>query len=306
MRRSRELGNTRDKYIIEKKIREKNKQTKKEEKMKRRIEKRQRKQEKKTDIREQNLRIIWEILQENPLLRQWEVVCCDLYWTLINRPNSLKTLKEILSTIWIKPLKKYHEIIQKNKKEEVESIYKSTDGLKFWEYVIGKFDEHTKSEIDGTKIFSDTIEFLKKIKESWYKLAIVSNISEDFEAPLRKFIPDWLFDYEIFSYKVWHMKPDIEIFNEIKKVAEEKDGLVLEMSDMLMIWDSIKDDIEWAINAWMIPIIIKRKDNISTDNNEWSNEIEVIRKTPIEYNKEKNLIIIHTLYDLFDILWIDY
>lgn len=303
---SRGLDSTKDIYKKEREKKKKNKQTKKEKKEQRRIERRQKKQEKKRDIREQNSRIILEILKEDPLLRQEKVVCCDLYWTLINRPNSLKMLKEVLSTIWINPLKKYHKIIQTNSKEEVEWIYKSTEGLKFWDYVIGKFNEHTQSEIDGTKVFSDTIEFLKKIKENWYKLALISNISEDFKIPLRKYIPEWLFDYEIFSYKVRHMKPDIEIFEEVNKVAEKKDGLVFKMSDMLMIGDSIKDDIEWGKNAWMKVMLIKRKDDISTDDNEWSDEIKVIRKTPIEFNKKKNLIIVHTLYDIYDILGIDY
>ena len=52
------------------------------------------------------------------------------------------------------------------------------------------------------------------LKEKWYKLAIISNLSKEYEEPLRNLIPEWLIDYESLSFKVWEIKPNSKIFEK--------------------------------------------------------------------------------------------
>jgi len=237
-------------------------------------------------------RLMHEILESNPLLRQKKVICFDLYWTLIKRPNSLKTIKSIFKIFGVEPFKKLHKVVQTVEKKDVKSKCEEI-WLKINKYIMDLFDSHTEKEIDWTVIHEETLEVLKALKDNWYKLAVISNISEDFEKPFRDLIPDDLFDYKVFSYKEKVMKPDKLIFERTRNYAN-KDGknntdstIEYKMEDMIMIWDSLKDDVNWAKNAWMDAILLDRG---------WSE---------ISFNKEKNIIKINTLRSLYDIFWIE-
>jgi len=243
-----------------------------------------------------NSETISEILNDNPILRQKKIICFDLYGTLIFRPRSYWKAKYFLRNLWITPFKKYYNIIQTTKKEDIKPAYDSVDGFKMPNCALHILQKHTDEEVKNTKIYPETLAVLRKLKNSWYKLALVSNLSQDFEAPLRKFIPDGIFDYEALSYDVWAVKPDQIIFNQIYDVAKkdaESDGYELKKDDMIMIWDSKKKDIDWAKGAWMDAVLLKRENKDS-------------KKTEkISYDKENKFITIPTLAELIDILWID-
>ena len=295
MWRNRESAEIREEKQEKDEEKAKKKEIEREKKEKRREERRSRKQEKnirdKSDANIDNSEIIGKILEENPLLRQKKIICFDLYWTLIYRPHSLGSAKHFLKKVGIEPFKKYYDIIQTNRKENVESAYDSIEGFKMPKRAIHALQEHTDEEVKNTKAYPKTLWVLKKLKNNWYKLALISNLSQDFEIPLRKLIPNDVFDYEALSYKLWVMKPDTKIFQKIlddanKDLPGQSENFVID--DLLMIWDSQKHDVDWARNTWMDAILINRKlENVNFD-------------------EEKNLIIIHTLTDLLDILWIDY
>ena len=292
MWRNRESAEVREEKQIQKEEKAEKKKKDKEKKNGRRWNNRLKKQEKKisksrVDIKEKNSEIISEALQDDPLLRQKKLICFDLYGTLIYRPHSHWKAKLLLKNIWIKPFKKYYEVIQTNRKEDVESAYESVEGFKMPKRAIRAMQKHTDEEVKNTKIYPETLAVLKKLKNSWFKLALISNLSQDFEAPIRKLIPNWIIDYEALSYKLWAMKPD---FDKIFEKAKDDTDLFneYEIKDMIMVWDSKKSDVEWAKSVWMDAILINRKsENMS-------------------YDAEKQLITIHTLSDLLDILWIDY
>lgn len=295
MWRTRESAEVREEKQIQKEEKAEKKKKEKEKKEQRRGERRLRKQEnriKKTpDAIEENSEIIRDALQDNPLLRQKKLICFDLYWTLIFRPHSHWKAKHFLKNVWIKPFKKYYEVIQTHKKEDVESAYESVDGFKMPKRALRAMQKHTDEEVKNTKIYPDTLAVLKKLKNSWYKLALISNLSQDFEAPLRRLIPNDIFDSEALSYELWVIKPDAKMFQKIlddvnKDIPEQSEKYTID--DLLMIWDTQKHDVDWAKKVWMDAILINRK----SEN--------------INFDEEKNLIIIHTLTDLLDILWVDY
>ena len=297
MWRTRESAEIREEKQIKKEEKAEKKKKEKEKKDQRREEKKQKKQEKRLKkesvISEDNSEILSQIQQNNPLLEQKKIICFDLYGTLIFRPHSHEKMKHYLKSVWIKPFKKYYEVIQTNKKEDVKSAYDSVDGFKMPSRAIRALQKHTDEEVKNTKIYPETLAVLKKLKNSWYKLALISNLSQDFEAPLRKLIPNDIFDYEALSYDVWVTKPDEEIFNKILRDANKDSNKwnssdKYEVEELIMVWDSKKSDVDWAKNAWMDAVLINRK------------------AEKFSYDSEKQLITIHTLTDLLDILWIDY
>lgn len=226
------------------------------------------------EINQENILHNWENITQ--LLKQKKVICFDLYGTLIYYPHSYERLKDCLKIIWIKPLQKLGYIAQ-TQNIDIESANKKVKGFKMPHKVIKKLVEHTADNVKSTLIYPNTLEVLEKLKEKWYKLAIISNLSKEYEEPLRNLIPKWLIDYESLSFNVWYVKPNSQIFEKIK------DDSWVDFWDMLMIWDSMKLDIDWAKNVWMDSILLDRKEN------------------GIKYNEKKDLIVIHTLEDLLDI-----
>lgn len=278
------LHKSQEERIIMDEIKREKKEAKAEKKSARQKENREKKRKK---------RLMREILESNPLLRQKKIICFDLYWTLIKRPNSLKTIKSLFKIFGVEPFKKLHKVVQTVEKKDIklkcEEIW-----LKINKYIMDLFDSHTEKEIDWTVIHEETLEVLKALKDNWYKLAVISNISEDFEKPFNDLIPNDLFDYKAFSYKQKVMKPNSLMFKKILDDAnddakKDTDNIIeYKMEDMIMIWDSLKDDVNWAKNAWMDAILLDRG---------WNK---------ISFNKEKNIIKINTLRSLYDIFWIEY
>ena len=293
MWRNRESAEIREEKLIKKEAKEEKKRLEKEKKEQRREERRLRKQEKKAknkiEIKEESIKDFSEILHDNSILKQKKIICFDLYGTLIYRPHAHEKLKHNLKGIWIVPFKKYYNVIQTTRKENVDSAYESVSGFKMPDRAIRALQKHFAEEVANTEIFPESLEVLKKLKINWYKLALISNLSQEFEEPLRKLIPWDTFDYEALSYDVWTMKPDGVIFNKILDDANAgRTSTHYNMDDMIMVWDGKKNDVDWAKNVWMDAILLNRKLEKSS------------------YDKENNLIIIHTLTDLLDILWIDY
>ena len=112
-------------------------------------------------------------------------------------------------------------------------------------------------------------------------------MSEEFEAPLKKYFPKNLFNHKILSFKVWKSKPDTTIFKKTLKTVNRKNKKTKDpeytMKNMVMIWDTPKDDIKWPIDAWMYAIWLDRNAD------------------KMYYDEKRNCIVIHTLNDLLDI-----
>ena len=124
------------------------------------------------------------------------------------------------------------------------------------------------------------MEVLKYIKWKWYKTAVVSNLWKDYAESLYRLIPEWNFDYEVLSFNIGFVKPDSKIYEHLKKISW------IDFKDMIMIWDSLKADVEWSHGVWIIPIHLNRDE-------EW---IEEVHKNWIDF------IQISTLSDLKEIL----
>lgn len=195
----------------------------------------------------------------------------DLYGTCIYYDKNLLELKKILSLISKNTISELRKILQTRPINIEDAWFDIPD--KF----IKDINNLIQKNIESSGIYTDTLDTLEYLREKWYKLALISNLSKEYEKPLRDLIPAWTFDYEALSFNVWEMKPNSWIFNHIK------DKSWIDFKDMVMVWDNLDLDIKWAQNVWMDWILVDRK-------TEW-----------INYCKKNNIVIVNTLSCLKDI-----
>ena len=193
-----------------------------------------------------------------------ELIAFDLYGTCIHRQKQFfgkwfsiwKDLKTILET---NPID-----INEMEKWKIEFNWKhfkiSSNDLK-----------NIRNDIASILLYPDFNGIIEYLKSKWYKTAVVSNLAKPYEEPLRKLIPSWSFDYEALSFNVWAMKPDQEIFKYLKDLSW------IDYEKMVLVWDSLRSDVEWANNLWIKPIYVNRSHRTPIENTEkhWINLIQI-------------------------------
>ena len=228
----------------------------------------------------------------NKLLKNKKVICFDLYGTLIYQQTSLRNKiknymkskkNKIEADNWY--VKKVLKLLKKWEKSDldIKSINQELPEShidKLPEADVEELQNYIKEDLEKVRRYRETLKVLKILKKK-YKLALISNISKEYEEPLKKLIPEWLFDYKEFSYSLWKSKPDPEIFGSIFTQAK-KDGLGVE--DMVMVWDTRKHDMDWAEKVWMDRIFLDRKSK------------------KMYYDEKRKIWVIHTLRDLTKLL----
>ena len=89
-----------------------------------------------------------------------------------------------------------------------------------------------------TKEYEYTIPMFKQLKNSWYKIWLISN-SSVFEIEHLKEktkILDYV-DYQLFSFDIGKIKPDLKIFEKMLEISWYKP------EETIMIWDKLWDDV---------------------------------------------------------------
>lgn len=200
-----------------------------------------------------------------------KLIAFDLYGTCIYYNKNLLELKKILSWISKNTISELRKILQTHPINIEDAWFNIPDKI------IKDINKLTQKNIESAGIYTDTLDTLKYLREKWYKLALISNLSKKYEKPLRDLIPTWTFDYEALSFNVWEMKPNPWIFNCIR------DKSWIHFKDMVMVWDNLDLDIKWAQKVWMNWILVDRK-------TEW-----------INYCEKNNIVIVNTLDRLKDI-----
>lgn len=203
-----------------------------------------------------------------------KLIAFDLYDTCIHHPKNLSNYRKIFedSDISKETIHELRDILQKT------PINIEDANFDIPQKVISDINDLTKKNIEWTIVYPDTIKTLETLKNRWYKIAVVSNLAQKYEKPLRDLFPQGIFDYEALSFKVWELKPNPWIFEYLKNTSW------IDFKDMVMVWDKLDMDVAWAQNVWMDAIQIDRA-------MKWWN---------IKY--EKDYIKISTLSDLLKIL----
>lgn len=221
------------------------------------------------------------------LIRNKKVVCLDLYWTLIYQQTSLRNkiknyMKSKKDNSYVR---KVLNLFKKSEQRDLD-LRSINDELpeshedKLPERDVYELQGYIKEDLKKVRRYRETSRVLKELKKK-YKLALISNISKEYEEPFKRLIKEWTFDYKAFSYSVKKPKPEPEIFETIIDQAKN-DWFSVE--DMVMIWDTRKHDMKWAEEVWMDRIFLDRK------------------AKKMYYDENRKIRVIHTLDDLTKIL----
>ena len=223
-------------------------------------------------------------------------ILLDLYDTLIRYPKSIpESLKKQIKAWNLNRdlVNSLYEVAQINNEDlkslnDIHHIITNKDA-------INALVEYTNNNAANVRIYWDTIDALNILKNEGFNIWVVSNLWKEYVQPFRDKFPKWFFDYEILSCLAWLKKPNKEIFNKILddqinfgKKNEDKLSEDEAKKFTAMVWNKLNEDIVFAENALIPGILMNRKaDRMSYDDKRW-------------------LIIIHTLYDLLDIFWINH
>jgi len=194
-----------------------------------------------------------------------KLIAFDLYWTCIDHP-----FKGWLSWDLIKFMEKNPITIQDIQEWKVEKDWTKIQ-------ISDTLIEYIRKDIERTLLFSETLEALKYVKDGWYRTAVISNLSKDYAQPLRRLIPEWMFDYEVLSFNVWAVKPEQKIYEYLKSLSW------VDFKDMVIVWDSLKSDVIWSNNVWITPIHLNRTSEwISEQEKLWIKFIQISTLTDLK------------------------
>lgn len=132
----------------------------------------------------------------------------------------------------------------------VEKLFKKCNPNK----VLNLYNAYWDFFLENMEIWEWVIETIKKLKEKWIKIWIVTDLTTHIQ--LRKILKLGLEDYIdtlVTSEEAWKEKPAQCIFllalNKLKAAP----------SEAFMVWDSLKKDIEWWNVLWMDTVYISDK-----------------------------------------------
>lgn len=111
-----------------------------------------------------------------------------------------------------------------------------------------------------TKEYEYTIPMLKQLKDSWYKIWLISN-SSVFEIEHLKEktkILDYV-DYPLFSFDVGTIKPNLKIFEKMLEISWCKS------KEIIMIWDKMWDDVLPPRELWMNSCLFENYEQLKND-----------------------------------------
>lgn len=111
-----------------------------------------------------------------------------------------------------------------------------------------------------TKEYEHTIPMLKQLKDSWYKIWLISNSSvfEIEHLKERTKILDYV-DYPLFSFDIGIIKPNPKIFEKMLKISWYKP------EEIIMIWDKLVDDVRPPRELWMNSCLFENYEQLKKD-----------------------------------------
>lgn len=194
----------------------------------------------------------------------------DLYGTIAQRPEDYfsiirdvkKEIAENLSKNSDKDITEVYTELKKALQTQPTNLEKSIKLSDWTKITLSKnLIERFKANIAWVLIYDDALEAIKYLQSKWYDIAVMSNLSKAYGEPLKnkKLFRHNPFKYKFLSYKIWHMKPDDEMFEYAHKMSW------VDYDDMIMIGDSLKHDIEWAWKFWIKSIYVVRPQKQESD-----------------------------------------
>src|SRR5438552_1262366 len=121
----------------------------------------------------------------------------------------------------------------------------------FDEFFEKLYDRFRDSE--GWVLFPETREVLTELKNRRFKLGVISNFDNRAYSVMRSLEILDFFDAVTLSSETGYCKPDREIFDAAIR------GLGMPASEVLLVGDSLQDDVEAGIRAGLSAVLIDRR-----------------------------------------------
>ena len=118
----------------------------------------------------------------------------------------------------------------------------------FFEQVYDRFRDS-----QGWTLFPETIEVLTELKKRGLKLGVISNFDDRAYSVMRSLNILQFFDSVTLSSETGYCKPDREIFEAAVR------SLAVPASEVLLVGDSLRDDVEAAMNAGLSAFLLDRR-----------------------------------------------
>jgi putative hydrolase of the HAD superfamily len=119
------------------------------------------------------------------------------------------------------------------------------------------YDRFRDSE--GWTLFPETKEVLTELKRRNFKLGVISNFDNRAYSVMRSLQILHFFDAVTLSSETGYCKPDPEIFDAAVR------ALGVPASEVLLVGDSMQDDVEAGIRAGLSAVLIDRRDRHASD-----------------------------------------
>src|SRR3989442_4113865 len=119
---------------------------------------------------------------------------------------------------------------------------------KFFDQLYDRFRDS-----EGWVLFPETLEVLTKLKSRSFKLGVISNFDNRAYSVMRSLEILQFFDSVTLSSETGYCKPDREIFEAAVR------SLAVPASEVLLVGDSLHDDVEAAMNAGLSAFLLDRR-----------------------------------------------
>jgi len=110
----------------------------------------------------------------------------------------------------------------------------------------------------GWVLYPETTEVLAELKERGFKLGVISNFDDRAYSVMRSLNILRFFDSVTLSSETGYCKPDREIFEAAVR------ALGVDAAKILLVGDSLQDDVEAAMRAGLSAVLIDRRDRHET------------------------------------------
>jgi HAD superfamily hydrolase (TIGR01549 family) len=105
-------------------------------------------------------------------------------------------------------------------------------------------------ELTSVRCFAETRAVLATLKQRGYRLALASNLAAPYAVPVRLLLPD--LDAYVWSFEAGALKPQPAIY------AAAAQAVGCAPADILMVGDSLKNDVEGALTAGFAALHLRR------------------------------------------------
>ncbi len=177
-----------------------------------------------------------------------------MYSTWVDMPKAPNPYTRFFSSLWFSKatIKELSIVLQTTNRNMHDILPQKVLLQENFQQLLTQLHWDIDQQLSSLSLYPDFLPAVEVLKEKWYELAVVSNLSKPYTFPLTHLLQKDIFDYKILSFEVWIKKPDIWIFQKLQCISW------LHTDDIVMVGDSLLSDVQWAKHAGIDPIHIDR------------------------------------------------